>query len=131
MDWGSLYGNSEIAKQLAQYPDVQLYNAAKLLEPEDRPVYPVRLLGKTHPLWRARPNADAMTDSSNKKIYIARDHPNYRDPNTLASMLGHEAVHSKGDLSEKESYLAQIRIATALGLDSEYIDKLRRNVGRK
>jgi hypothetical protein len=107
MDWTSLYGDSEAAKLLTQYPDKNLLGAVKLLRPEERPKVPVRLTedpAETYAgygVTRSRVNPPiAFVAPDRQTIFINKKDKNYKNPQTLASKIAHEAYHLGNDGSD-------------------------------
>lgn len=103
IDLSSLFSGMTATKQLAQYPDVNLYNAAKLLKPEERPTVPVRLYDDPDKLYREElqpsggvplsARAVGVTPRTGDRMFLKRPSMEYNDPVLLASKLAHEQVH--------------------------------------
>jgi len=107
---------------LAQYPDKSLYNAAKLLAPEERPSVPVKV---THEPWRQGQGVEATFfgfhpkyAADGPKIGVQRRGQAYKQfdkyPNRLAAVLAHEAKHDRG-ANEAEAYQRQYDVLQRLG----------------
>lgn len=98
MNYQSLFGSG--ARQLIQYPDERLYNAAAKLRPEDRPTVPVRLFDDPKPVYQkfGMPphNADGLVGPDKDTIYVSRKRPSYGNPESLAALMAHEQAHVRG-----------------------------------
>lgn len=116
---------------LLQYPDKNLYNAAKLLAPEERPTVPVRLFTDPLPVYSeihkqlglaaptkqgiGRP-ASAITTPDKKIIYVNQNSPDYKNLSQLATALAHEQVHvSRNDSEEFPAYQKGMEVIQRLG----------------
>lgn len=130
-DYGALIQQLIADSGLLQYPDKNLYNAAKLLAPEERPTVPVRLFNDPLPVYSeihrqlglamptkagiGRP-ASAITTPDKKIIYVNQNGPDYKNLGQLATALAHEQVHvSRNDDKEIPAYQKGMEIVQRLG----------------
>jgi hypothetical protein len=110
--------SSQALHEVAQYPDTKLYGAASKLKPEDRPTVPVRLYDDPEPIYKQfgyRPNKGAagLVGGNKDTIYINRKNSAYKDPTSLAAILGHEQEHVRGG-DEEAAQLKEHGILKAL-----------------
>lgn len=117
-DWSSLLAGSEGFKQLTQYPDVGLYNAAAKMKPEHRPTVPVRLYDDPEPVYKefgSKPNplATAVVGPKKDKIYVNRKSNAYGNRERLAGVLAHEQRHVEGG-DEIQAKLRELEVLEAL-----------------
>lgn len=131
MPIGDLVLKMIAGSELMQYPDKNLYNAAKLLAPEERPTVPVRTFDDPLPVYeeihrqlglRAPTKAgigraaSAVTLPDHSMIYVNRNSPDYKNLGQLATALGHEQVHvSRSDDKEVPAYQRGMDIVRRLG----------------
>lgn len=104
--------------ELNQYgDDPKLYNAAKMLEPKDRPNVPVRWMEMNHPLLKAAPNTQGTADHKTRSIFVVRrPEKDFQEDYWLAGVLGHEAEHiRRGGYDEHPAYKKQLDILSSLG----------------
>jgi len=131
-----LMGNRGI-QDLMQYPDVKLYNAAKLLKPEDRPTAPVRLYeidSKKFPALRGREKSIGgtifMAPPGNEKrsIFVNKRNPVYEKGELykLAGIMAHEEEHlRRQDFEESPAYRKEYEAVRDIrGADPRYIQAL-------
>jgi len=109
---------------LAQYPDAKLYNAAKLLLPEERPIVPVEMAQDD---WRTKQGVEAQYfgeinkyNPDRQRITVQRKGDPYKkfekQPHRLAGILAHEAEHSKrNDPFEAPAYRKHKEVLLRLG----------------
>lgn len=120
--------------QLVQYPDKNLYNAATLLKPEERPTVPVRLYEDPNKLYTEElqniggrvpsANAVAIAPPDRKHIFVRKGTMEYADPKLLATKLGHEQVHiQQSQIDELPAYEKEAEIADRFG---SHIDPMYR-----
>lgn len=113
MDWTSLFGTA--SKQLAQYPDARMYNAAAMLPAEERPKVPVRMVNND---WaKSRPTPMWFDSAKPDHISVSTGSPSYKksDMPRLAAMLAHEAIHSGGQMDEIPGYEQESKVLHRLG----------------
>lgn len=112
---------------VTQYPDANVYNSVTKIKPEDRPDFPVTVLGDDSYLFsKLNKTAGAVTDFGNKKIFVNRDKPTYKDPAELTALMAHEGVHSKGIADEYPAYQKQLDYITGpKGPNSAYVKNLK------
>lgn len=118
-----------INSRVAQYPDAKLYNAASLLNEEERPSAPVRLVDpdpQKHPIFRVNPRVAgwASRRPDDPHIAINRESSDYKSSGGkwLAGILAHEAKHLKQDptrMPESEAYAQQLSVLKRLGYDND------------
>lgn len=121
--------------ELNQYGnDPKLYNAAKMLEPKDRPDVPVRWMEMSHPLLKAAPLSQGTADHKTKSIFIVRrPEEDFQKDYWLAGVLGHEAEHiRRGDYDEHPAYKKQLDILSGMGRRNDpYFKNLMRMAATK
>jgi len=118
MNWTSLFGKAIVNSRLAQYPDAKIYNAATMLAPEERPKVPVRMVNND---WaKSRPTPMWFDSAKPDHISVSTGSPSYKkgDMPRLAAMLGHEAIHSGGQMAEVPGYERETAILQRFGLGS-------------
>lgn len=119
--------NLLVTRQLAQYPDAKLYNAASMLDEADRPKVPVRLVDND---WKRSRPATAWFDSAKPDaIHVSKNSPTFKSGNLprLAATLAHESVHSNGEPNELPAY--EKERSELLRLDPQNSSKRVRDIG--
>jgi hypothetical protein len=114
MDWSHFFPDGG----LVQYPDAKIYNAATMLNPEERPKIPIQMV---HNDWRKSRPASMWFDSAKPDfIGVSADSPIYKanDRPRLAAALAHEAIHSGGELNEPPAYDKEAEVLRRFGLGS-------------
>lgn len=106
-NYGSLITRLLDTSGVLQYPDENLYNAAVKLPAEERPTVPVRLTedpSETYKLYdvlRSRFNPPiAFVAPDKKSIFVNSKSKEYKNSESLASKLAHEAHHMSNDTGE-------------------------------
>jgi hypothetical protein len=107
MSWLDYLSNLEASKQLMQYPDTRLYNAAALLKPEDRPRVPVRLFDDPDALYqtfgraKGNPRVEAVVAPDKKSIFVNKKKDAYKNKWRLAGVLAHEGWHERNSMEDE------------------------------
>ncbi len=122
---------------LMQYPDVKLYNAAKLLAPEDRPRAPVRLYeidSKRYPALRGKERTIGGTifmapeGHPQRSVFVNRRTDAYEtgDLIRLAGILAHEGEHlNRQDFEETPAYKKEYEAVSKIrGADPRHLRAL-------
>ncbi len=101
---------------ITQYPDPQTYNAAKLLQPAERPTVPVRMVEPTdhynHESAR-KGFVNAFVKEPRDTVYVSKRAPYLKDPKGLAAVLAHEQRHVNGE-GEDQGYKTQYEVLKRL-----------------
>jgi hypothetical protein len=111
---GKLIADLMVNSGIAQYPDASVYNAAKLLTPDERPVVPVKVADNP------KKKQEAGYDTVAKQINVNSSGKSYQEfgkkPHRLAAALAHEAVHSKQEApyEEEPAYTKQYEVLKRL-----------------
>jgi hypothetical protein len=120
MNWTSLMGSRGLA-ELTQYPDKNVYRAATILTPEERPRRAqVKVI-------HGNLGTSAIWDKDNQRILVNNRTDDYKNQMRLAALLAHEAIHEDqqktGSFMEAPAYQRQTQVSDRLG----YVDKKFRN----
>jgi len=135
MGWMDVLAHSRGLTELVQYPDVNLYNSAAAMRPEDRPSVPVRLTDNPQeqfPKYKTYKDAnlpEAFVLPDRQSIFINKNKPAYKDKRRLAALMGHEQRHVLGE-DEQQSRVREADILMGLG-DSKYAGAIRKQYGIK
>lgn len=124
---------------LVQYPDKQLYHAAKLLKPEDRPSVPVEPVEndpEKYQILRVRPETNAWYDPVGKRIKIVKGRPKYQAGGKgLAAVLAHEGEHARATdpFDELKPYQRQLQVLRDMGqeVEAQVIEGMLRRRGNQ
>ena len=131
-DWSKIWGGSRIGQDLMQYPDDEVYNAAALLRPEDRPkvqVIPTDDPASIFARYQGYPD-DALPEAfvlpTKDKIYVNRRKQSvFKNPHRLAANLGHEQHHI-GGADERAARLKEIEILEGMGREKKQVQAIKK-----
>jgi hypothetical protein len=122
---------------LIQYPDKRLYQAATMLEPEERPTVPVRFIepdpAKNY-IFKVRPKTEGITDKASNQILVNSKAQSLSDPKMLAALLAHEGEHAKHmgtdeQFNEGPAYQRQFDVLARLGFGNKaYMAALKKEI---
>lgn len=145
-DYGMLINRLLDSSGVLQYPDKNLYNAALKLPAEERPTVPVRMTDdpsetyKLYDVLRSRMNPPiAFVAPDKKTIFVNSKSKEYKNPESLASKLAHEAHHMSNDVvgkandNERGAALKEIEVLSRFkgGRHRDMIKTLKQLYGRE